>query len=1192
MKEFRGAIKWAVALFFLVSVVFLAMATFASSDEFPSCNVGQKTYTGSTLTVINEDCTITTSLYGGPIAFFNSTSNQYEPINTEIQNTTITISGREYIFGVDKGIYSAYWRELSSDVSNRPVAMIKDNYVFTLAPQDFITFDPHKSGNQGRVGNRVQSTALVSENNATYPGQYSQIGSSDDFADLSFLYVSSLIKEDLVISDKDYAWERFQSQVDEEDFNITNMIFGTVIRAYANNDDSDNQTLGIFYGNDKINFKQFGLSANGEFTTTERVDFTDENNETIYYIPVLYARDSDGNILNDIILNKTISMTAFGNLRVDILTPMTWLNDTNTIYPIFIDPTVSLQDADSEVLEDAYNYEGNPDANEGDAIVNNMGNGHASNLYYESFVKFYLDPAQIDSGVTITNAVMGMVISSNTISNPVSVWVNNVSNQTWQESTITWNAKPTAENIVNQTSWDGSYPEANDKVDFNVTSFVVSEHGAGNTNVSFHMNTSTLAPVQLLSFFTKDYTTDPSVGPYLNVTYIGAPPLFTQGTNSTQPNDIDGIVNYMTTITPLINATDPEGFAIESVNFTLVFPNGTAVYSQINGSQDNDQWNGTSYIVKVNGTYNISITTVNDVGFYNSTQWLFDIEYYQPFIFGNETTTGKSNESHYESNVTLYANITDGDSDAIQYANFTMVHPNGTTIFGPLNGTRDNGDQWHSPQSHFIKTNGTYTIYVNATDDVGVNNSLTYYINATYGTANVTSDDGDLDHVGSLQAGMDEVFNLTASHTGSLNNTFSFSFSSNFTNITQINTTIGSFSIVNVSNSSSRTDIQINVSVNDTTINATYIGYINWNTTNDDGDMLNNGSIEINITVSALSANVDILETTFSVAKAYDVESTKTFNLNNTGNYNATLCNLTLSATVENLVGTANATNFDINQSEPVTIEITLSTSNEGDDDSASVSLQCASTPGGSLDTDSITGSISVSGQDNPGGSGGGTGGGGGGDQPAQCGNGICEGPAENNLTCFQDCAGLRFHLSAEEYTFPAAPGSSIICQAKFENVCTEEPIGCGITIINDVDSDLLVDVKIKQIVDESSEWALLVDENDEMVKQLTVDVPALSSREVKVAVDIPTGVSDGPRRFDVVFSEPSGEILFSYNIDVSQTQGAIFGFAGSYIFGTICPGGIPVPLWQIWLLISVVGIIGIAVYSRKGKITRRRRKA
>lgn len=257
-------------------------------------------------------------------------------LNNDIQNISITISGRDYSIGNNRSSYAAYFRSLSSDVNNRPVAVVKDNYIITFSPQDKINLLPKKATKTGDAGNRVQSFAVTTANEVIYPNQYEEIGSSDGFANLSYRYYDEQVKENLVIWNRDYLQSRFDSQCNDDDYVQVNLVFSNVVRAYHVTD-LDNQTMGVVFGNDRTSFKEYGLPANDEQTTSERIDFTDDTGDSIYYVPELYAEDSAG---ARILLNKTISMTAFGNLKIDVLTPFSWLNDSSRVYPVYIDPSI------------------------------------------------------------------------------------------------------------------------------------------------------------------------------------------------------------------------------------------------------------------------------------------------------------------------------------------------------------------------------------------------------------------------------------------------------------------------------------------------------------------------------------------------------------------------------------------------------------------------------------------------------------------------------------------------------------------------------------------------------------------------------------------------------------------------------------------------------------------------------------
>lgn len=289
-----------------------------------------------------------TELYPFINFYYENGWHKIDQMIKNYENDSIIIAGRDYKYGNTDGFYSAYFRERSSDVNNRPIAIVKDEYTITYSPDDYITFEPHQYNKKGILGNRIESFGYYVNYSVRYDNQYKKINYPGPFANLTYMYVNEYVKELLVIGDKQYVKDRFFSQCNIEDFNITNLVFSTIIRAYEHND-TDNLTLGIFYGNQLTNFKQFGYSGNGEFNTTDNVYFYGSNGSIVAHIPKMYAYDSNGSI---ILLSKKVSMNVFGNLKIDVLVPATWL--FNVTYPVYIDPFTQLDSSD--VFWDGYVY--------------------------------------------------------------------------------------------------------------------------------------------------------------------------------------------------------------------------------------------------------------------------------------------------------------------------------------------------------------------------------------------------------------------------------------------------------------------------------------------------------------------------------------------------------------------------------------------------------------------------------------------------------------------------------------------------------------------------------------------------------------------------------------------------------------------------------------------------------------------
>ena len=339
-------------LILILMIILLSIYVSPNSGEIISSE-DNITYTYTSKTVCNNNICYS-EIYGYLANYHNGTDwNEIDQNIKNYENESIVIGGNIYKYGNTDNYYHAYFREKSSNIFRKPASIITQDfkYAITYDPTTYITIEPHKPTKNGRMASKQYSEAIFYNYTLEYKDQYKQINNPETFADLQFLYVNEYLKELYVIDDKQYVQDRFNLQVDPEDFNKTNIVFSTVIRAYYDSD-SDGNTLGIFHGNDRINFKDYGGEVNDEIITNESIYFTNSNNETIYFIPELYAWDSNEtqeDIINyttnetirkgTILLNKRISMTNFGNLKVEILVPFSWMNDSYRTYPIYVDPT-------------------------------------------------------------------------------------------------------------------------------------------------------------------------------------------------------------------------------------------------------------------------------------------------------------------------------------------------------------------------------------------------------------------------------------------------------------------------------------------------------------------------------------------------------------------------------------------------------------------------------------------------------------------------------------------------------------------------------------------------------------------------------------------------------------------------------------------------------------------------------------
>jgi len=946
-------------VFFLIFLVLISTIVLVTSNEVNdiNCDRGKIIYTESTRTVINDDCTMTTTLYSGIITYKNYTSDKYLPIN----NSLITSCTKQplYEFCVEEGVYQAYFKQDPSTAQS-----IK--YVFNFSEDYYSTYQPHSLNYRNDLSQIQQIstiqgvTGYKEDNKFIYPNAF---GSGFN---LSYTYVEDTMIKELVID------------------NITSLPLPAQYMI-----DGGNVTLDMDYLFDYpasldvyINGTAWDKSSDIEYS--DKLEFRKDENTTLFYIPKPYATDSDGNEIE-----LTFKLKKGGSkIYIIVKTNYTWLQ--NAVYPVTIDPTITLQAADTENLEDAYIEENNADTNYGSNQNLYIGDELVGNGDTHSIIKFNITIGGLHS---INTAILYIYAYSNAFeageNANITVWELN--NHSWNEDEPTWN-KP-VENIGNiitsNNSQLGSYIGW---FTFNVTTFVISEHSSSYENASLYLNVTPSTIVDYLSCYSKEYIGDTSKRPYIVINYIGQAPEFDDGTNITAP----ATPNHYNTFWASVNVTDYQSDTIRSVNFTLKFPNGTYIFQNENatdadGNQNNSQWNSSKYIVRLNGTYNISVMATDENGYENWMYWLKTITYNTPYITNNHTNP---NVNRYHARVNVSVDITDPDAgDSIKIAYLSVWAPNGTRVINNQNMTQSTTN-WTSHDVFTIR-NGTWNISVKAVDNHYNNNTFNWSINATWGTLNVTSPDNDKDWSISMKTGSSKTFNVTASHTGSLNNTVNVTISSNITDY--FNVSIGS--PASVEPATNTTNILINITANDTVVAKTYIGYLLWNRTDND-TIYNNNSILLNITVSTQSADLDIIETFWSSSK-YDTEEKKlTFNIWNKGDYNATECDMDFSNSLS-VAYSFNQTNFTVTNTTNVTVNMTLTGGIEGVDATTSVSIECTATSTGSKDSDALVGTLTILSTTIP------PGGGGGGGAvifPGYCGDFICDPLKETCENCPEDC--------------------------------------------------------------------------------------------------------------------------------------------------------------------------------------------
>lgn len=341
---------------------------------------------------------------------------------------------------------------------------------------------------------------------------------------------------------------------------------------------------------------------------------------------------------------------------------------------------------------------------------------------------------------------------------------------------------------------------------------------------------------------------------------------------------------------------------------------------------------------------------------------------YAPEINSNSTYPSIP---YYLSTANISANVTDSDGQVV-YVNFTVQSPNNDIYFNGDNGTAFHGsDIWNS--SNFdINQTGDYNVTITATDDNGYTTTQMWNFTVSLGTMSVLTPDADHTHEFSILAGNTEYFNLTINVSlgdGLSNSTFNFTWTDNLTNQSVCLLNLAGISnITAFSQGGSSNKSLINITINSSLGTGTYSGIINVSRQQDNSYVL----IEVNFTVSSYAGDVDIVNTSFSMAKTTSESIMKQFLVWNKGNRNLTSCVFSTTNTLAVTIA-CDQEGFTVSNETNVTANCNFNDGLPGTDPSASVTLICVSTDGGGTDSDSISGSMTLTSLDTGGGGGGGS---------------------------------------------------------------------------------------------------------------------------------------------------------------------------------------------------------------------------
>ncbi len=757
------------------------------------------------------------------------------------------------------------------------------------------TFQPHALNYRNYLNmvsqvKMVQSvTGISGENVFVYPNAY---GSGIDLQYYSLPYV---LKQELVINS-------FSDLVVPPSF-ITDQPNVTLDLDFVF--DTNAQDIVI----DGFNWDKSTLTR-----TKEEVYIRDSGGNVIYYFPKPYAYDNSGERVE---LTYEFKKQG-GSLYINLKTPYDWLNSTDRVYPVYIDPSIEVNTSfsggrDSYISEDknTQNY-GGLSYFQADSEENSK----------EERSILYFNLSFIPNSSQVINATLSLYMQGGAGE------IFNLSvyrlTQDWTEGGVTWD---TYDGVNSWLNLGGDYDSFEyDKIlidltlgwkNWNVSSLVQQLVNGTYTNKGFILIPEPGSGNNWKQFASSE-NANQSIIPRLEIFYTN------ESVDTNPPNWVIEPMNQT------INETESFSYDIEATDDVLIdkyFIDDTTNFSI----------NQTGFIQNVSvlpvGNYSLNIS-VNDTSGNLLSKVIFvnvnslPMSNTPPLVNQNLTiVNGSEKDPEYGESFFVRVNLTDLDGDGIEFVNFTIVSPNGTSVVDNVKGKEfleGNNSIWNS-SNYTVDSYGAWNWFYVLSDGANeINGSGSFRVFSdliVFPASYVNTPDPYNETL---------VWNLSLYHLSDENYTLNFSYD---LNQTYFNLTIekdGAIVSGAVYNSSNFFRNGIVIEINSSVPLGIYSGHINI-TRQEDGAVF---VVPIEIGINPPSGNIDAfslddvrcMSGSCDVSAQMENDETKTFSwkLKNVGDYMLSNCSPSISGFGLSKFGSFSLNNFELNISEEVTLNLVL----------------------------------------------------------------------------------------------------------------------------------------------------------------------------------------------------------------------------------------------------------------------------
>jgi RHS repeat-associated protein len=242
--------------------------------------------------------------------------------------------------------------------------------------------------------------------------------------------------------------------------------------------------------------------------------FVDEKDHILFTIPRPVMVDANDSISYDV---KLKLRSEGEQTYIDLVADAKWLQDPKRLYPVTIDPTLTIQGANDTY--DAFVSEKNPTTNYKNEVFLITGT-HVDYGRTRSLIQFKLPP--LLSGANINSAKLYLNQYATVPNQQVNLYPITSS---WSSSTVTWNNQPSTGSQLASTIVGGV-----GEYNWDITSLAKGWYNGTTKDYGISLRHQTESNDRK-SFRSSDYAVDPTIKPKLVITYtinpLGQEPFWT-----------------------------------------------------------------------------------------------------------------------------------------------------------------------------------------------------------------------------------------------------------------------------------------------------------------------------------------------------------------------------------------------------------------------------------------------------------------------------------------------------------------------------------------------------------------------------------------------------------------------------------------------------------------------------------------